>query len=54
LQAGPVVNVFVLGHWWIGALRRLPLPVKAALDAWSHRLARRRAEKRRLAASAGK
>ncbi|WP_298933578.1 hypothetical protein [uncultured Ramlibacter sp.] len=48
------MNVFVLGHWWIGALRRLPLPVKAALDAWSHRLARQSAEKRRRAASASK
>ena len=48
------MNVFVLGHWWIGALRRLPRPLREALDAWSHRLAREKAEKRRLAASAGK
>jgi len=31
------------------ALRRLPAPVRRALDAWSHRVARRRALERQRA-----
>jgi hypothetical protein len=34
-------------HWWVHVLRRIPLPLMAALDAWSYRIARRRAEMRR-------
>lgn len=44
------MNTLTLGGRWAQALRRLPAPLLGALDAWSLRLARRRAEKRRLAA----
>ncbi|MEP6791647.1 MAG: hypothetical protein ABI907_09765 [Ramlibacter sp.] len=42
------MNTVTSGHWWVHVLRRLPSPLMAALDAWSYRIARRRAEKRRL------
>jgi len=35
------------GHWWVHVLRRLPSPLMAALDAWSYRIAQRRAQARR-------
>jgi hypothetical protein len=38
---------FASTHWWSQVFRRLPLPLIAALDAWSYGIARRRAQKRR-------
>lgn len=46
------MNSYASAHWWMHVLRRLPSPLVAALDAWSYRIARQRAEKRRLARSA--
>jgi hypothetical protein len=42
--------VAVTTLWLTQALRALPAPLIRVLDAWSYRLARRRAAKRRLAA----
>lgn len=39
-------------HWLTQVLHLMPQRVLAALDAWSYRVARRRAERRRLAMSA--
>jgi len=41
----------VMTSWLQTALRRLPAPLIAALDAWSARVARRRLERRRIAAA---
>lgn len=39
-------------HWLTQVLRLMPGRLLSALDAWSYRVARRRAERRRLAISA--
>jgi hypothetical protein len=39
------------GSWLTHALRLMPAQLHKALDAWSYRIAQKRAQQRRLAAS---